>query len=195
MGLVKSKLCDELQSKFDKQLSTLNKAKLEIANAKAGMLSKLQGYLPSGIDIPTTTDAYELKDFARRCAAMSLDEGKGFLSDFDPFEFIDFPEADISDAINFINDKFDSLEMPDSINTLNSILNCLDLRCGVNVTDMVNAMESLMDEIDVTEDGILDSGKIFEDSGVTGPNLNALDSKMKEADKYKSKVKDLIKGF
>ncbi len=222
MFSVRDSLCNRMEDEFNNHMDTLRKARELARDGMNALNNAIDSLVPtddfndllnSVPDIGNVADQGvidDLKNMIAQCTWLS-----GNMNFNDPTKILRgitgsmvdaakaligalaAPEIGVAMLMDTLKELFgvNGLNLKAVIEAMDKILNCLSAVCGRETSGMVNEMQSIMDELHLTDSGELDSNGILSDKGVSGQvltNVENAQTKIKTAqDSIESQVKSI----
>lgn len=218
----KDAVCDRLEDEFEKRMDILRKAKelsgdaMSALNDALGALTPTDGFndlLNSIPEIPSFGDSStleEIKNMIAQCLFLSdntqfsnpisllkgikdtiVSAGKGVIS------ALNLPEVDAAMLMDQIKELFgvNGLDLKSAVEAMDKILNCLSSVCGRETSTKITEMQSIMDDLRLTDTGDLNSDGIFSENGLSGEVLTNIQSAKSKIESAQSSIESQVKSF
>jgi hypothetical protein len=197
-------VCKHLLGELDGNLNKIRGAMKTLKRDFGSLKLSLGDYIPtedisavldmvSNVPIPDFGEGGgELMDMITSCTYL---EGSPFLSNpgsaaasmigafvdaaYDVLGEISSIDLDMSLNLNRLTDKLGAFDLTSAIPGADKIINCLSSICGTDVSDQIDEMNALMNDMNLGDDGNLDSAGLFDSIGLSTnakDNLNGAGS-------------------
>lgn len=214
-------VCNSMEEEFDSRLDALRKAK-ELTSGLIGDINNALGSLIptegfndalNAIPDPPSVDSGVLDDLGNmmaECGWLSESPKFGNAANIlknlknkviglgkDIIGALNMPEVNSAMLIDQLKDILgaNGLDVKSLVEAMDKILTCLNAVCGRDISSRLTEMQGLMDDLRLTDNGQVDSERIFSDNGLSGEVLTNVTNAKSKIESVQDTLSSQIKSL